>query len=80
MREGRDRRGGSVKRTHGAKVTAPRLALPSLRHTHITLAIRGGAPLPVVQKGVRHGNVQTTMRYAHDMDSLDDAAVNYVKL
>lgn len=70
---------GAGRRPHGAKVTAPRLALHSLRHTHITLAIRGGAPLPVVQKGARHGNVQTTMRYAHDMDSLDDAAGDYVK-
>lgn len=78
--KGRTGSGGPVKRTHGAKVSAPRLALHSLRHTHITLAIRGGAPLPVVQKGARHGNVQTTMRYAHDMDSLDDAAGDYVKL
>ncbi len=68
------------KRVYGAKVSAPRLALHSLRHTHITLAIRGGAPLPVVQKGARHQNVQTTMRYARDMDSLDDAAGDYVKL
>ncbi len=67
-------------RKYGAKVSAPRLALHSLRHTHITLAIRGGAPLPVVQKGARHQNVQTTLRYAHDMDSLDDAAGDYVKL
>ncbi len=82
-RDGRpasDRAARLGRRPHGAKVTAPRLALHSLRHTHITLAIRGGAPLPVVQKGARHGNVQTTMRYAHDMDSLDDAAGDYVKL
>ena len=70
----------SGRRKYGAKVSAPRLALHSLRHTHITLAIRGGAPLPVVQKGARHQNVQTTMRYARDMDSLDDAAGDYVKL
>lgn len=70
----------ATRRKHGAKVSAPRLALHSLRHTHITLAIRGGAPLPVVQKGARHQNVQTTIRYARDMDSLDDAAGDYVKL
>ncbi len=70
----------AARRKYGAKVSAPRLALHSLRHTHITLAIRGGAPLPVVQKGARHQNVQTTMRYARDMDSLDDAAGDYVKL
>lgn len=70
----------SGRRKYGTKVSAPRLALHSLRHTHITLAIRGGASLPVVQKGARHQNVQTTMRYARDMDSLDDAAGDYVKL
>ncbi len=55
-------------------------ATDSVRLTRITLAIRGGALVPIVQKGARHGNVQTTMRYAHDMDSLDDAAGDYVKL
>lgn len=68
------------RRVYGAKVSPPRLALHSLRHTHITLAIRGGASLPVVQKGARHQNPQTTMRYVHDMDALDDAAGDYVKL
>ena len=34
-----------ARRKYGAKVSAPRLALHSLRHTHITLAIRGGASL-----------------------------------
>ncbi len=50
----------------------------SLRHSFITLALRGGASLPMVQTAARHANPQTTMRYAHDMDDLDQNAVDYV--
>lgn len=50
----------------------------SLRHSFITLALRGGATLPMVQAAARHANPQTTMRYAHGMDDLDNNAVDYV--
>jgi integrase/recombinase XerD len=50
----------------------------SLRHSFITLALRGGASLPMVQAAARHASPQTTMRYAHDMDDLDQNAVDYV--
>jgi integrase len=50
----------------------------SLRHSFITLALRGGASLPMVQTAARHANPQTTMRYAHDMDDLDQNAADYV--
>lgn len=52
----------------------------SLRHTFVTLALRAGASLAKVQAAARHANPQTTMRYAHDMDSLDDNAVDYISL
>ena len=35
-------------------------------------------PLQMVQAAARHASPQTTMRYAHDMDSLDNNAVDYV--
>ncbi|HEY0607049.1 MAG TPA: hypothetical protein VGD58_29290 [Herpetosiphonaceae bacterium] len=41
----------------------------SLRHSFITLALRGGASLAMVQM---------TMCYAHDMNDLDQNAVDYV--
>lgn len=52
----------------------------SLRHTFITLAIKGGASLPKVQMAARHRNPTTTMRYAHDLDGLDDHAADYIQL
>lgn len=56
-----------------------RLSPHSLRHSFVTLALRGGAPLAKVQQAARHADPQTTMRYAHDQDALDDNASDYVK-
>ncbi|GAC1555330.1 MAG: site-specific tyrosine recombinase XerD [Herpetosiphon sp.] len=50
----------------------------SLRHSFVTLALRGGATLPMVQAAARHASPQTTMRYAHDLDDLDNNAADYV--
>lgn len=50
----------------------------SLRHSFVTLALKGGAPLPKVQAAARHADPRTTMRYAHDQDELEDNAVDYV--
>ncbi|HEX6288083.1 MAG TPA: tyrosine-type recombinase/integrase [Herpetosiphonaceae bacterium] len=50
----------------------------SLRHTFVTLALKGGASLSKVQAAARHADPKTTMRYAHDQDALDDNAVDYV--
>lgn len=49
-----------------------------LRHSFITLALKGGASLTQVQAAARHTDPKTTMRYAHDQDNLEDNAVDYV--
>ncbi len=56
-----------------------RLSPHSLRHSFVTLALKGGAPLPKVQHAARHADPQTTMRYAHEQDDLDDNAADYVR-
>ena len=58
---------------------SPLLTPHGLRHSFVTLALRGGAPLTKVQSAARHKSPQTTMRYAHEQDELDDNAVDYVK-
>lgn len=58
---------------------AARLSPHSLRHSFVTLALKGGAPLPKVQHAARHADPQTTMRYAHEQDDLDDNAADYVR-
>jgi integrase len=50
----------------------------SLRHSFVTLALRGGATLPMVQAAARHASPQTTIRYAHGLDNLENNAVDYV--
>ena len=52
----------------------------SLRHTFITLALAGGAPLHKVQYAAGHADPRTTERYDRQRDNLDDNAVDYVKL
>ncbi len=49
-----------------------------LRHSFVTLALKGGASLPKVQAAARHADPKTTMRYAHDQNALEDNAVDYV--
>jgi integrase len=56
------------------------LTAHSLRHTAITLALKGKATIPQVQAMARHANPSTTMRYAHDLDDLDDYAGDYIQL
>ncbi|KAB8141370.1 tyrosine-type recombinase/integrase [Chloroflexia bacterium SDU3-3] len=51
----------------------------SLRHSFVTLAIRGGASVAQAQAAARHKDPRTTMRYAHDLQNLDDNAVDDVK-
>ena len=65
------------QRFHDAGLS-DKLSPHSLRHTFVTLALKGGAPLTKVQAAARHASPQTTMRYAHEQDELDDNAVDYV--
>lgn len=57
---------------------AAQLSPHSLRHSFVTLALKGGAPLPKVQAAARHRNPTTTQRYAHEQDELDQNAVDFV--
>lgn len=52
----------------------------SLRHTFITLALAGGAPLHKVQYAAGHSDPRTTERYDRDRENLDDNATDYVRL
>ncbi len=52
----------------------------SLRHTFITLALEGHAPLHKVQYAAGHADPRTTERYHHRKDNLDDNATDYIKI
>ncbi|WP_412067648.1 tyrosine-type recombinase/integrase [Rubrivirga sp. IMCC43871] len=62
-----------------AGVTA-RVGAHTLRHTGCTLAIEGGASLQQVQTHARHKSIETTMRYVHQRDRLNDSAADFIDL
>ena len=57
---------------------SPRLTCHSLRHTAVTLALKGGAPIRQTQRMARHASVLTTERYAHDLETLESPAEDAV--
>lgn len=59
---------------------AKRITSHSLRHTCVTLALDGGAPIPKVQAHVRHKDPKTTMRYYREMANIKKSAVDYIDL
>lgn len=69
---------GGAKPNTAAAARRTRVTPHGLRHSFVTLALKGGAPLTKVQEAARHADPKTTMRYAHDQNSLDDNAVDYV--
>ena len=67
------------RRVKGAGITA-NITPHSTRHTFITLALDGGAPLHKVQVAAGHADPRTTERYWRTKENLDDNAVDYVRL
>ncbi len=57
----------------------PRISCHSLRHTAVTLALKGGADIRHAQQMARHKSVKTTERYAHDLDKLEAPAEKVVE-
>jgi integrase/recombinase XerD len=49
--------------------------LHQLRHTHATELINGGVSLPTIRKRLGHKNLQTTLRYAEQLDETADAEI-----
>lgn len=58
----------------------PPLGPHALRATFATLALEGGAPLYRIQRALGHADPRTTEVYLRKADSLDDNAVDYVRL
>ena len=68
-----------VRRARAAGITE-NITPHSTRHTFITLALDGGAPLHKVQDAAGHADPRTTERYWRTQQNLDDNAVDYVRL
>lgn len=59
-----------------AELKSERITVHSLRHTAASLAIGAGAPLPAVQRMMRHEDPRTTTRYIHLRRRLRQSAEN----
>lgn len=59
---------------HLAEIYSKRITPHSLRHTAITLALKGGASIQEAQAMARHQNINTTLIYAHNIDRTANAA------
>ncbi len=68
-----------LKRVREAELEA-HITPHSLRHTFVTLALDGGAPLHKVQYAAGHADPRTTERYHRQKENLDDNAVDYVRI
>jgi site-specific recombinase XerD len=68
-----------LKRVEEAGLSA-HITPHSLRHTFVTLALDGGAPLHKVQYAAGHADPRTTERYHRQKENLDDNAADYVRL
>lgn len=56
-----------------------RISPHTLRHTGITLAVERGAPLERVQRHARHRHIDTTMRYVHLQDLLENCPADLLR-
>jgi integrase/recombinase XerC len=57
-------------RLRNAGYNSDRLTAHSLRHTAVTLSLLEGATIQEAQQLARHGNINTTLIYAHNIDKM----------
>ena len=63
-----------TKHFEAAGVKDALITTHSTRHTFATVALQGGADVMQVKEALRHASVQTTMRYTHMLDRVENAA------
>lgn len=60
-------------------LTSNKYSAHGLRHTSITLALRGGASLQEAKEMAAHENINTTLIYAQNIKKLDGVAENAIE-
>jgi site-specific recombinase XerD len=57
----------------GSGIDSVTLTAHSLRHTAVTLSLLAGVSVQATQKMARHKDINTTLRYAHNIDRIKNA-------
>ncbi len=60
-------------------IVSDKITTHSLRHTAITLSLKGGATLQEAQTLARHSNINTTLIYAHNIDRITNNAESKIE-
>ncbi|GAH65620.1 unnamed protein product, partial [marine sediment metagenome] len=60
------------QRLKSINIDNPKLTAHSLRHTGITFARNGGADILELKTFARHKNINTTLRYIHEIDRIEN--------
>lgn len=59
-------------------INDPKLSAHSLRHFFATQSLKAGAPLLQVKDALRHASIETTQKYLHNIDRIEQGAERYV--
>ena len=71
---------GIIAYYHGKTDTSSsRLSAHSLRHFFATCSLQSGAPVLQVKDALRHKSIDTTQRYLHNLDRIENGAERYIE-
>lgn len=59
-------------------IDSPKLCAHSLRHFFATQSLKAGAPLLQVKEAMRHASIETTLKYLHNHDRIENGAERFI--
>jgi len=60
-------------------IDSPKLCAHSLRHFFATQSSKAGAPLLQVKEAMRHASIETTQKYLHNLERIENGAERYIE-
>jgi len=59
-------------------IDSPKLCAHSLRHFFATQALKAGSPLLQVKEAMRHASIETTLKYLHNHERIENGAERFI--
>lgn len=60
-------------------IDSPKLCAHSLRHFFATHALKAGSPLLQVKEAMRHASIETTQKYLHNLERIENGAERFIE-